>query len=88
MIFENISDDTSQMENFQYSYPHSNALLQSHLKLEHCKSHKTKHLPTKCDLINNVKLFLTVYRRIYCRNFFTYPIRRWLQKQVHLNVIA
>ena len=26
--------------------------------------------PTKCDIVNDVKLFLTVYRRIYCRNFF------------------
>ena len=24
---------------------------------------------TKCDVINEVKLFLTVYSRIYCRKF-------------------
>ena len=28
--------------------------------------------PTKCDVINDVKLFPTVYRRIYCRNFLTF----------------
>ena len=27
-----------------------------------------RHL-TKCDLINDIKLFLTVYRMIYCRKF-------------------
>ena len=27
--------------------------------------------PTKCDAINDVKLFLIVYRRIYCRKFLT-----------------
>ena len=31
---------TSQNENFLYGYPHSNALLQSRLKLERCKPHK------------------------------------------------
>ena len=55
---------TSPNENFEYSYPHSNALLQFGLKLEHCKSHKAAHHPTKCDVINDVKLFPTVYRRI------------------------
>ena len=27
--------------------------------------------PTKCDVINDVILFPTVYRRIYCRKFLT-----------------
>ena len=27
--------------------------------------------PTKCDVINDMKLFPTVYRRIYCRKFLT-----------------
>ena len=52
------------------SYPHSNALLQFPLKLEPCKLHKAARHPTKCDVINDVKIFPTVYRRIYCRNFF------------------
>ena len=52
--------------NFEYDYPNSNALLQSQLKLEHCKPHKAAHRPTKCDIINDAKLFPTVYRRIYC----------------------
>ena len=32
---------------------------------------KTARHPTKCDVINNVKLFPTLYRRIYCRKFWT-----------------
>ena len=56
---------------FEYGYPHSNALLQFHLKLERCKPHKVAHHPTKCDIIDNVKLFLTVYHRIYCHKFLT-----------------
>ena len=27
--------------------------------------------PKKCDVINDVKLFPTVYRRIYCHKFLT-----------------
>ena len=40
---------TSPNENFEYGYPHSNALLQFRLKF----------------VINDVKLFPAVYRRIY-----------------------
>ena len=61
---------TSRNENFEYGYPHSNALLQSCLKMERCKPHKGVRHPTKCDIINDVKLFPTVYCRIYCRKFF------------------
>ena len=50
---------------------HSNALLQFELKLERCKPHKATRHPTKCDVINDVKLFPTVYHRIYCRKFLT-----------------
>ena len=77
MISERISDirrNTSPNENFEYGYPHSNALLQTRLKLERCKPHKAtqRHtFSTKCDLINDVKLFPTVYRKIYCRKFLT-----------------
>ena len=62
---------TSPNENFEYGYPHSNAFLQFRLKLERCKPYKTERHPTICDVINDVKLFPTVYRRIYCRNFLT-----------------
>ena len=60
---------TSPYENFEYGYRHSNALLQFELELERCKPHKAALHPTKCDVINDVKLFPTVYRRIYCRKF-------------------
>ena len=56
---------------FEYGYPHSNALLQSRLKFELCKQDKAAHGPTKCDVINYVKLFPTVYHRIYCCKFMT-----------------
>ena len=61
---------TSPNEKFKYGYPHSNALLPFDLKSECCKPRKAARHPTKCDVIGDVKLFLTIYRRIYCRNFF------------------
>ena len=62
---------TSPNETFEYGYPHSNALLQFALKSARCKPHKTVRHPTKGDVIDDVKLFPTVYRRIYCRKFLT-----------------
>ena len=62
---------TSPNENFEYGYPHSNALLQFRLKLERCKPHKAACCPTKCDVINDIKLLPTVYHRIYCLKFLT-----------------
>ena len=35
------------------------------------KPHKAARQPTICDVINDVKLFPTVHRRIYCRKFLT-----------------
>ena len=61
---------TSPNENFEYGYLHSNAPSQFELKLERCKPHKAARHPTKCDVINDVKLFPTVYRRIYCLKIF------------------
>ena len=58
-------------ENFEYGYPNFNVLLQFHLQFEHCKPHKAAHHPTKCDVINDVKLFPTVYCRIHCHQFLT-----------------
>ena len=40
-------------------------------KLKRCKPHKAARHPTICDVINDVKLFPTVYHRIYCRKFLT-----------------
>ena len=65
VIFERISDDIPpQLNFFEYDCPHSNALLQSRSKLERCKPHKAERHPTKCDVFNYVKQFLTVYRTI------------------------
>ena len=62
---------TSPNENFEYGYLYSNALLQSHLNFLRYKPHKAASHPTKCDLINDVKLLPTVYCRIKCRKFLT-----------------
>ena len=36
--------------------------------------------PTKCDIINDIKLFPTVYHKICLRKFWCYPIRRHVTK--------
>ena len=72
MISERISDD----ENFEYGYPHSNALLQFELKLERCKPLKAARRPTKCDVINDAKLFPT-------QIFYIIQSDLALQAQVH-----
>ena len=86
MISERISDDIPpQMKILNMVIP-SNALLQSRLQLEHCNPHKAAPHPTKCDAINDVKLFLTVYRRIILSQFFYVSQSNVaLQKQAHYN---
>ena len=68
----NIRRYTSRNENFEYGYPHSNALLQFCLKLGRRKLYKVARHPTICDIIYDVKTFLTVYHRIYYRKFLTF----------------
>ena len=65
----NIRPYTSQNENFEYGYPHSNALLQFELKLEFFKPYKAACHPTRHGVNNDVKLFQTVYPSIYCHKF-------------------
>ena len=60
---------TSPNETFECGYPNSNALMHFCLELERCKPHIAVRHPMKCDVINDVKLFSTVYRRIYCCKF-------------------
>ena len=62
---------TSPNETFEYGYPDSNALLLFRLKLERCEPHKAASYPTKGDVIDDVKLFPTIYPRIYCHKFLT-----------------
>ena len=62
---------TSPNENFEYSYPHFNELLKFHFKLKRYKPHNAARHPTKYEIISDVKLFPTVYCRIYCRKFMT-----------------
>ena len=54
---------TSPTDNFEYSYSHSNALLQLRFKSERCKSRIAARHPSKRDVIYDVKLFPTVYRK-------------------------
>ena len=64
MISEPISDDIPpQIKILNNGYPHSNALLQFLLELKRCKPHKAAGHQTICDVINDLKLFPTVYRK-------------------------
>ena len=64
-------------KNFEYGYPYSYALVQFPLNLKPCKPHKATHHHTKCDVINVVKQFLTVYSKIYCHKFLTLSNQTW-----------
>ena len=83
MISERISDDISPLnENFEYSYPHSNALITFSLQKDSenvlccaymyssCQLHKTA-CQLHMHLSHNDVEIPTVYRRIYCRKFMT-----------------
>ena len=70
---------TSPNENFEYGYPHSNALLQFCLKLERCKPHNAARHQMKYDVINDVKLFPDIRSQI----FDVIQSEVALQKQVH-----
>ena len=66
------------MKIVEYGYPHSNALLQSHLKLELCKQHKAARHLMKCGVIDDV---------ILSQIFDVIQSNVALQKQVHYNCI-
>ena len=48
-------------------------ILMHFCSLKCCKSHKAARHPTKCDVIDDVKVFPTVYCRhpLYCHKFLT-----------------
>ena len=83
-----ISERISPNENFEYGNPHSNAFLQFELKLERCKPHKAAHHPTKCDIINDVKLYPIVYGRIYCHKFLTLSNQTSRYKLMCIRIIS
>ena len=67
MISERIYDDTPpQMKILNMVIP-----ILMHFCCFVCKPHNAARHPTKCDVINDVKLFPAVYRRIYYRKFLT-----------------
>ena len=76
-------------ENFEYGYPHSNALLQFSLELERWKPHKAAFHSTRCDVINDVKTFPIVYHRINCRKFLVLSnqMSRYKIKCIRMNII-
>ena len=78
---------TSPNENFEYGYPHSNAVLQFELKLDRCKPHSAARHPTKGDVINDVKLFPTYIAGYTVANFLRYPIRRRVTNSCALELI-
>ena len=78
---------TSSIENFEYGYPNSNALLQFCLEFERCESLKTACHPTKYAVINDVKQIPIVYRRIYCLKFLTSSIRCRVTKAILMHLL-
>ena len=71
MISERISDNISpQMKILNMVIPIQCTSVVSS-RIGALEAHKAAHHPTRCDVINDVKLFPTVYRRIYCRKFLT-----------------
>ena len=72
MISERISDDIPpRMKILNMGIPILMNFCRSASNLERCKPHKAVHQQTICDVINGVKLFPTVYHRIYCRKVLT-----------------
>ena len=74
MISDRISDDIPpQMEilNMVISILMLFCCFVSNWSVASCiKLHKGVRCQMKCDVINDVQLFPTVYHRIYCRKFF------------------
>ena len=44
------------------------------------------HYPTKCDIINDVKVFQTVYSRLYCCKFLTLSNQTWHYKMMCIRI--
>ena len=78
---------TSPNENFEYGYSHSNAVLQFRLKFECCKPRNAARHQTKYDIINDVKMFPAVYRRIYCRKYLTLSNQKSRYKSQCIRII-
>ena len=75
MISEHISDDIPpQMKVLNMVIPilmRFYSLVSNWNVTSRIKPYKGVRHSTKCDVINDVKLFPTVYHRIYCRKFWT-----------------
>ena len=79
---------TSPNRNFEYGYPHSNALLQFCLKAERCKPHKAARYLTKGDLINDSNYFWQYIAGYTVANFWRYPIKRRVTKASALEFVG
>ena len=85
MISEHTSDDIPpQMKILNMVIPivmHFCSFISNLSVASRIKPHKGIHHQMKCDVINDIKLFPTVFRRIYCCNFFScYPIKHCVTK--------
>ena len=82
MISERISDDIPpQMKILNMVIPiliHFYSLVSNWSGAICIKPHKGVRYPTKYDVINDIKLFQTVYHRIYCRKFLT--LSNWMSR--------
>ena len=58
--------------------------------VSNCKPHIAARHPMKCDIINDIKLFPKVYRRIYCHKFLMLPNQtsRYKSKCIRMKVIV
>ena len=80
MISNHISDNIPpQMKILNMIIPILMPFLQFALKLEGSEPHKAARHPTKCDVINDVKLFS--YNCIY-------KIKIWAETQQNLSVVS
>ena len=79
-----MSDDIPpQMEVLNKVSPILMHFLQFRPELENCRPLEAACHPTKYDAINDGKLLLTVYPRMYCRIFYTIQSDVALQNQMH-----
>ena len=91
MIFECISHDIPpQTKILNMVIPilkHFYSIVSNLDVVSHKKQHKGVRHPTKCDIINDIKLLKTVYRRIYCRKVLTLSNQTLRNKSKSIRIV-
>ena len=83
MISERISDDIPpQRKILNMVIP----ILMHFCSFERCKPHNAACHLMFCDVINDVKLLSTVYRRIYCRKYLTLSNQKYRYKSKRIRI--